>query len=141
MRLRHALMVMPILFATACLVGPNYRRPSAPVPQGFKEMPKEGTAAAVTWKAAQPNDAARRGKWWEIFRDPDLNALEEEVGVSNQTIAVAEAQYRGARALVGNVRSALFPAVGVGASVTRSSGGTSTAIARGRASRPGRHRL
>ncbi|MGD1009492.1 MAG: efflux transporter outer membrane subunit [Candidatus Aminicenantales bacterium] len=124
--MRRVLMVMPILFVGACLVGPTYRKPSAPVPQGYKEMPKEGTAAAVTWKAAQPNDEARRGKWWEIFRDPELNSLEEEISVSNQAIAVAEAQYRGARALVGNVRSALFPAVGVGPSVTRSSGGTVT---------------
>lgn len=129
MRLRHALMVMPILFAGACLVGPTYRKPSAPVPQGFKEMPKAGTAAGVTWKAAQPGDAARRAKWWEIFRDPALNAIEEQVSVSNQTIALAEAQYRGARALVGGVRSSLFPAVGAGASATRSSGLTTASSA------------
>jgi NodT family efflux transporter outer membrane factor (OMF) lipoprotein len=133
MRLRHALMVMPILFVEACLVGPTYRKPSAPVPQGYKEMPKEGTATAVTWKAAQPGDAARRAKWWEIFHDQALNELEEQVNVSNQTIALAEAQYRGARALVAGVRSSLFPAVGVGASVTRSSGLTTTSAGAGQA--------
>ncbi|MGA2532402.1 MAG: efflux transporter outer membrane subunit [Candidatus Aminicenantales bacterium] len=133
MRLRHALLVMPILFVGACLVGPNYRRPSAPVSQGYKEMPKEGTAAAGIWKPAQPGDAAGRAKWWEIFRDPALNAIEEQVNVSNQTIALAEAQFRGARAFVGGVRSSLFPAVGVGASATRSSGLTTRSSAAGQA--------
>jgi NodT family efflux transporter outer membrane factor (OMF) lipoprotein len=119
---RRAAVVLPILFAGACMVGPTYRRPSAPVPSAYKELSEKLAAAGVSWKAAQPNDLARRGPWWEVFDDSDLNALEEQVTVSNQTILAAEAQYRGARALVGGVRSALFPTVGVGASVTRSSG-------------------
>jgi NodT family efflux transporter outer membrane factor (OMF) lipoprotein len=92
------------------------------VPATFKELAEKQAAAGVAWKTAQPNDAARRGKWWDVLGDPELNALEEEVAVSNQTIALAEAQYRGARALVGSVRSSLFPSIGVGASVARSSG-------------------
>jgi NodT family efflux transporter outer membrane factor (OMF) lipoprotein len=122
MRLRYSAIILPALFTAGCLVGPSYRRPSVPVPMAFKELTEKQAAAGVAWKTAQPSDAARRGKWWEVFADPELNALEEEVTVSNQTIAVAEAQYRGARALVGSVRSSLFPAVGVGASVGRSSG-------------------
>jgi NodT family efflux transporter outer membrane factor (OMF) lipoprotein len=91
------------------------------VPADFKELAEKQTASGVAWKTAQPNDSAQRGKWWTVLGDPLLNDLEEKVSVSNQTIASAEAQYRGARALVGNVRSALFPTIGVGASVTRSS--------------------
>jgi outer membrane protein TolC len=53
-----------LLFSSACMVGPNYKRPTAPVPQTFKEPLHEG------WKEAQPNDAAIRGKWWEIYNDP-----------------------------------------------------------------------
>jgi len=122
MRLRYAAIFLPVLFTAGCLMGPSYRRPSAPVPAAFKDLTGKQAASGIAWKTAQPNDSARRGKWWEGFSDPELNTLEEQVSVSNQTIVLAEAQYRGARALVGNVRSALFPTVGVGASVARSSG-------------------
>ncbi|HVP90165.1 MAG TPA: efflux transporter outer membrane subunit [Terriglobales bacterium] len=119
---RLAIILPAFLAAGACMVGPAYRRPAAPVPQGYKEMPAEGAAAGLTWKAAQPGDMARRTPWWEAFGDPGLNALVERVDISNQTIALAEAQYRAARAAVAGVRSSLFPSVGVGASATRSSG-------------------
>ena len=74
------------------MVGPNYKRPTAPVTPAFKEPPPEG------WKEAQPNDGAIRGKWWEIYNDPALNALEEQVNLSNQNVLAAEAQYRAAQA-------------------------------------------
>ena len=119
---RRIAVALPVLLAGACMVGPNYHRPPAPVPEAFKEMPKEGTSTAVSWKTAQPGEAAQRTKWWETFGDPDLNALEERVNVSNQTIAQAEAQYRAARALVAGVRSSLFPSLGVSPSAARSSG-------------------
>jgi NodT family efflux transporter outer membrane factor (OMF) lipoprotein len=67
---------------------------------------------------AQPNDDISRGQWWTIFQDPQLNALEEQVDVSNQTLAVAEAQLRSARAAIGVARAALFPTVTAGASVS-----------------------
>jgi len=67
---------------------------------------------------AQPNDDISRGQWWEIFGDPQLNALQEQVDVSNQTLAIAEAQLRSARAAITVARSALFPTVNVGASIT-----------------------
>lgn len=101
------------LFA-GCAVGPNYVRPSAPVPIAYKEI--EG------WKPAQPQDNMIRGKWWELFKDPDLNALEEQVNISNQNIVQAEAQYREALALVGTYRSGYFPTVGASASYTRTHG-------------------
>ncbi len=119
---KRAAVVLPVLFAGACMVGPNYRKPAAPVPAAYKELAEKQAAVGLTWKAARPNDAAGRGEWWEAFGDPDLNVLEEQVSVSNQSILAAEAQYRGARALVASVRSALFPTLGVGPSATRSSG-------------------
>ena len=100
---------------TACTVGPNYVRPPAQVPESYKEM--EG------WKVAQPKDHLIRGAWWEIFNDPQLNALEEQVNISNQNVAVAEAQFRQARALVQAARAAYFPTVTVGPSFTRSNAG------------------
>ncbi|HYN16183.1 MAG TPA: efflux transporter outer membrane subunit [Terriglobales bacterium] len=100
------------MLAGGCAVGPNYRRPTAPTPQVFKEPPPEG------WKQAEPNAGAIRGKWWEIYSDPQLNALEEHVNISNQNVLAALAQYREARDAVRIARSSLFPTVGVSPAVT-----------------------
>jgi NodT family efflux transporter outer membrane factor (OMF) lipoprotein len=100
------------------MVGPNYRRPTAPVPTAFKEKPPEG------WKEAQPSDAALKGKWWEVYNDPKLNELEEQVNISNQNVLAAEAQYRAARASIQVARAALFPNVTAGPSVGSSQGGS-----------------
>jgi NodT family efflux transporter outer membrane factor (OMF) lipoprotein len=67
---------------------------------------------------AQPKDDALHGKWWEIFGDPQLNALEEKVNVSNQTIAAAMANFLAARALVKEARSQLFPTVTTNPAIT-----------------------
>src|ERR1700730_10912989 len=80
-----------MLFASGCMVGPKYKRPDAPVSPVYKEPLPEG------WKQAQPNDGAIRGKWWEIYNDPELNALEEQVNISNQNLLAAEARFRQAR--------------------------------------------
>ena len=79
--------------STACTVGPNYHRPSAPVPPALKELPAPNSPEAKEWKEAQPSDQAIRGKWWEIYNDSQLNALEEQVNLSNQNIIAAEAQF------------------------------------------------
>jgi NodT family efflux transporter outer membrane factor (OMF) lipoprotein len=103
---------------SACSVGPNYKLPPAPVPQSFKEKPPDG------WKEAAPSDEALKGKWWEVYEDPRLNDLEEQVSISNQNVLAAEAQYRAARATVQVARSALFPTVTAGPTITASQGGT-----------------
>ncbi len=110
-----------LLLATlaACSVGPAYVRPTTVAPETYKE--------AGDWKTAQPRDEINRGKWWEIFGDPQLNALIEQVNISNQNIQVAAAQFREAQALVQQARAGLFPSVSAGVSATRSGtgGGTS----------------
>ena len=98
-------VIPAMLFSTACMVGPKYQRPAAPPSAAYKEPLPEG------WKEAQPSDGAIRGKWWEIYNDPDLNALEEQVNLSNQNILSAEAQYREARDAVRIARSGLFPTI------------------------------
>jgi len=102
-----------LVLASGCAVGPNYHRPTAPTPQVFKEPPPEG------WKQAQPNAGVPRGKWWEIYNDPQLNALEEQVNISNQNVLMAAAQYREARDTVKIARSSLFPTVTASSSLTR----------------------
>ena len=109
-----------MLFFSACAVGPKYQRPSAPVPAAYKEAPPANTQDAGNWKPSQPSDGAAKGKWWEIYNDPALNALEEQVSVSNQNILAAEAQYREARDAVRIARSGLFPTVTGQASIVES---------------------
>ncbi len=95
-----------------CAVGPRYSRPTAQVPSTFKEEPPN-------WKQAQPADQTLRGNWWEIFGDPQLNALEEQIKVSNQTLKAAQAQFAQARALLRFNRADLYPTVTAGASASR----------------------
>lgn len=112
-----AVFALPALI-TGCTAGPNYKRPEAPVPATFKEAGKPGEASP--FRPAEPRDAERRGPWWEVYGDPELSRLEARIDVSNQTLAQAEAQYRGARALAREARAGLFPTVTAGASATRS---------------------
>ena len=101
-----------MLLLCGCAVGPRYAKPTAPAPPSYKEVPPD-------WKAAQPSDQIARGKWWEIFQDPQLNALEEQVNVSNQNLKAAEAQFEQARALIRFNRAAYYPTVTAGASAER----------------------
>jgi len=108
------------LTATGCLVGPAYKRPTAPVPPAFSEAAAAPAPGAGEWKPAEPQDAAHRGDWWTVFADPELDSLEAQVSVSNQTLAQAEAQLQGARAVARGARADLYPTIGVGPSVSRS---------------------
>ena len=110
------------LVLAGCAIGPNYERPPVETPAAFKET--EG------WAIAKPADAQPKGKWWEVFDDPVLNGLVEQVSVSNQTLAAAEARYRQASAAVTAARSGLFPTVGASGGATRArrgEGATGTA--------------
>ena len=116
-----AALALPAL--AACTVGPNYVRPQAPVPAAFKE--NEG------WKVAQPSDGKLGQAWWQLFNDPQLSALEEQVVISNQNVLAAEAQVRQAKALVQEARAGYYPTVTAGASVTRSQRGVSSGTGTG----------
>lgn len=109
--LASAILVASVLLLAGCTVGPDYRRPAAEVPATYKEV--------RNWKRAQPNDQNIGGNWWELFQDPQLNALEQQVNVSNQNLKAAEAQYTQARALVRYYRADYFPTLDGGASATR----------------------
>jgi NodT family efflux transporter outer membrane factor (OMF) lipoprotein len=106
------------LLVAGCMVGPKYHTPSVDTPPAYKEAPPADSKDTDGWKVAQPSDAAIRGKWWEIYSDPQLNALEEKVNVSNQTIASAAASFMAARAMVKEARSQLFPTVTTNPSIT-----------------------
>jgi NodT family efflux transporter outer membrane factor (OMF) lipoprotein len=110
------------------MVGPKYHTPPAETPAAYKELTPADFKNTEGWKVAQPKDDALRGKWWEIFNDPQLNVLEEKVNISNQNIAAAAATFFAARALVKEARSQLFPTVTTspGLTVQRSSSTIST---------------
>jgi NodT family efflux transporter outer membrane factor (OMF) lipoprotein len=113
LRLRDTLALALVATLAGCMVGPDYVRPTAPVPTQYK--------GAGDWKVAQPADDAPRGAWWEAYNDAELNALEAQVDVSNQTILGAEAKVRQANAATDAARAALFPVVNVSASAVRNS--------------------
>ena len=106
------ILLVILMVISGCAVGPDYKRPDAPVPASFKEL--------KGWREALPRDQEIRTKWWEAFGDPILNSLAEQVNVSNQSIALAESQYRQAQALVQLARANYFPTVSAGAAYTRS---------------------
>jgi NodT family efflux transporter outer membrane factor (OMF) lipoprotein len=97
------LTCLAVLVISGCTVGPKYVRPSAEVPADYKE--------AGNWRPAQPSDALSKGKWWEIYQDPQLNTLEDRISVSNQNLKIAQAQFTQARAALRISRSGLFPTV------------------------------
>ena len=103
-----------------CNVGPRYTRPVMPAPPAFKESGPQQAADGSTWKPAQPQDAALRGKWWEIYQEPELNALEDKLNISNQNIAQSYANFVAARAQIQQARSSYYPTMSVGASYSRS---------------------
>src|SRR5580700_5760478 len=85
--------MMTSCLLSGCTVGPKYHTPSADTPAAYKELTRSDYQNTDSWKIAQPKDDALRGKWWEIFNDPELNALEDQVNISNQNIAAAAATF------------------------------------------------
>jgi len=111
-----ALALTVLVLLAGCVVGPKYNRASAPEPPVYKEMTPADYAQTDGWKTAQPQDKVIRGNWWEIFHDPELNALEEQANASNQTVTAAFYNFLVARAMVLEARSQYFPTVTVGPS-------------------------
>jgi NodT family efflux transporter outer membrane factor (OMF) lipoprotein len=107
----EVLLLVAALLLGGCTVGPKYRTPVAEIPPAYKE--------AANWKPAQPNDQNLGGNWWTIFKDPQLDALEMQVDVSNQNLKAAEAQYQEARAVLQYNRADYYPTVTAGASASR----------------------
>ena len=107
----RVLMAIAALQLTGCVVGPKYHPPAVQAPPAYKEV--------GDWKPAQPNDQNLGGQWWKLFQDPQLDALELQVNVSNQNLKAAEAQFRQARAVLRYYRADYYPTVTAGASAIR----------------------
>lgn len=88
---------------TSCTVGPNYHRPAVQVPQGFR--------APDPLPAPQVESFADL-KWWEVFKDPELQELVKTALRQNYDLLDAVARVEEARANLGITRSNQFPQVG-----------------------------
>ena len=105
------LLVLLIVALEGCTVGPKYVKPSVPTTPAYKEDTPASFKESEQWQPAHPGDQATRGNWWEIFSDPELNKLEEQIADSNQDLKVAEARFREARAAIRFNRAAQFPTI------------------------------
>ena len=111
---------------SGCVVGPKYHPPATQAPAAvYKESPTQ-FKETEGWTVAQPADAQLRGKWWEIFNDPELNALEEQLDINNQNIKQYFENFMEARAIVRQARSQYFPTISVGPSATRAGASTNS---------------
>ncbi len=123
---RSVVLVLAAAALTGCNVGPKYR-PQAAIAPAVTSYPSASAQNAAgiaddasTWKPAAPNDALLRGKWWEIFKDPELNSLEDQVDLNNQTIRRSFEQFLVSRALIREARSQLYPTASIGPAFRRS---------------------
>jgi len=114
-----AVALVALVLCGGCSFAPKYAKPVVQTPAAFKEPPPEQFKEAEGWKAAEPRDDTIRGKWWEMFHEPELNAFEGQVNISNQSVAAALANFLAARAVVKQSRSQYFPTVTASPSVTR----------------------
>ena len=109
-----------LIMLAGCVVGPKYHAPAVPPPAAvYKESPAQFKDNEA-WTVAQPSDAMVRGKWWEIFNDPELNALEEQLDINNQNIKEFFENFMAARAIVREARSQYFPTLTAAPSVSHS---------------------
>jgi NodT family efflux transporter outer membrane factor (OMF) lipoprotein len=109
-------------------VGPDYNRPGYTAPPAYKEtgastvqvpLAPPPNPAGGGWHPATPSDGMLRGKWWEIYQDPQLNQLEERIETYNEGVRQALETYLAARDQVKAARSALFPTLSAGPSLQR----------------------
>jgi NodT family efflux transporter outer membrane factor (OMF) lipoprotein len=117
--LQPSLFFLLICGLLGCNVGPRYVRPTVPSPPAFKESGPQQAPDGSIWKTMQPQDDALRGKWWEMYEEPELNALEEQLNVSDQNIARSFENFMAARAQVRQARSSYYPTLSVGPSYAR----------------------
>lgn len=117
--LKSASSLLALLLVLAgCSVAPTYQRPEVATPAAYKEAAQE-SAAATSWKEAQPAEDLARGEWWKIFADDSLNQLETQALAANQSLKAAAARLKQSRALRQDARSGLFPQIDAGLGASR----------------------
>jgi NodT family efflux transporter outer membrane factor (OMF) lipoprotein len=122
------LAVIAVLALGGCNIGPKYQAPAVSAPPAFRESAPAAYSNTLpgAWQPARPQDAELKGKWWEMFQEPELNALEEQLNINNQNIAQYFQNFMAARAQVSEARSQYFPTVTADPAVNRSRIGRGT---------------
>ena len=100
-----------IVWVAGCTVGPNYKKPAAPVPAKWDVQ--------EPFREADPKDAVPKTTWWTVFHDEELNGLETDLLSANQTLKVSVAHYQQARASAAVQNATLFPTLGVAPTASR----------------------
>jgi NodT family efflux transporter outer membrane factor (OMF) lipoprotein len=127
----HVSAVLAPVCLLACLavgckpVGPNYQRPVYDTPSIYKEtgasnitVPQPPPPAGGGWQPASPSDGMLKGKWWEIYNDPQLNKLEDRIAAVNQNLRQALETYLAAREQVKIARAAFYPTLSAGPGIS-----------------------
>jgi NodT family efflux transporter outer membrane factor (OMF) lipoprotein len=126
MKLPRILAAICAMALAGCTLGPKYHPPTTPTPdvKTYKEAPAN-FKDAEGWKVANPSDEMLHGKWWEIYKQPELNALEEQLDINNQNIKQYFQNFMQARTLIAQARSQYWPVLttGLSATFTRSPSG------------------
>jgi len=95
----------------ACTAGPEYRRPSAPIPAQWE--------VAEPWRESTPKDGLPKGQWWTVFQDEELNSLEKQGVDANLDIKIAAAHLAQARASAAIQIATQFPSLAVSPNAQR----------------------
>jgi multidrug efflux system outer membrane protein len=96
--------IAAVVVCAGCTVGPNYKRPAAPVATKWE--------ISQPWREAEPKDSVPKTWWWTLYHDEDLNGLETGLLAANQTLQVSIANFQQARASAEIQNATLFPQVG-----------------------------
>lgn len=104
-----------------CRVGPRYHAPAPPAAtaQNYKES-TVNFKSTQGWKVANPQAAMIRGNWWEIYHQPELNTLEDQLNINNQSIKIYFENYMAARAVIAQARSLYWPTITTSPAFSRS---------------------
>ena len=127
--MKAKLVAICTLVLAGCNVGPKYVKPAAPAAPAYKEAAPAtysspySSGGPGTWQPAQPQDALLKGKWWEIFKEPELNALEDQLNIDNQNIKQYFQNFMAARAQVSEARAGFFPTVTANPSLSKTGTG------------------
>ena len=127
--MKAKLMAICTLVLAGCNVGPKYVKPTAPAAPAYKEAAPAAYTSPYssggpgTWQPAQPSDALLKGKWWEVFKEPELNALEDQLNIDNQNIKQFFQNFMAARAQVSEARAGFYPTLTANPSLNKTGTG------------------
>ncbi len=102
-----ALLIVAAGLTAGCAVGQKYQRPGVPTPPEFR-------SAVPTSDPTSLADA----KWFELFKDPQLQELVKQALKNNFDLREAAARVEASRAALGITRADQLPTVAAGADVT-----------------------